>query len=366
MKVVLFIGQHKVGSTALQKFLAQNSDLLLKSGILYPNVDFEGMSVLLAKMLGKKIKGNLPINFRESHNALAFRMISTAKGTQVPTFHKKLPAEQQMLHAIAQQVEYTQPHTVLLVAEVFSNFAVSAPKAIGKIRKLFEGADFRLVATLRRVDEYLVSWHGQRMKFGKKLKPLRKEATPKYFKSIHFDYQLMLEKWLEVFPDADLVLRNYADVLTTGGANEDFVKHSGVVFPKGMKSGDRSNPSLHRALMEVARLGNYALSPQDARKLRRYMINIAPRLELPNGSQIEMFGENNRSLMVEHFQPVQDYLNRISRSKAFFPDIDKLGQVLPVDELVAANEALVQLHKKRQTDLPEQAKTFLADVQLGE
>ena len=79
-----------------------------------------------------------------------------------------------------------------------------------------------------------------------------------------------------------------------------------------------------------------------------------------------MFGESNRSLMTESFQPVHDYLNHISQAKAFFPDIDELGQVLPVDELVAANDALVQLRKKRQTDLPEKAKKFLANVQLGE
>ena len=46
MKVILYIGHHKVGSTALQVFLSQNSHRLLQAGILYPAVEMQGFSHL--------------------------------------------------------------------------------------------------------------------------------------------------------------------------------------------------------------------------------------------------------------------------------------------------------------------------------
>lgn len=39
MKVVFYIGHHKVGSTALQVYLSQNWLRLAQAGILYPAVE---------------------------------------------------------------------------------------------------------------------------------------------------------------------------------------------------------------------------------------------------------------------------------------------------------------------------------------
>ena len=346
MNVVIFFGHHKVGSTALQTFLSQNIVELLQSGILYPCVDFEGISVMTAKALGRDIDNDkLPINFREAHNALAFRMLRSEGGSKVPPYHKNLPSVQQMLNAIRKQIQYFEPHTILLTAEVFSHFAAIAPGAIKKLNHLFEEDNVRLMATLRRVDEYLISWHGQRLKFGNHVAPLRKEATARYFKSIHFDYQLMLDGWLKGMPDAEIVLRNYADVLVSGGANEDFLHHSGVDFPKRLIPGKRKNVSLHRALMEIARLGNHKLPSTGARELRRFLNQVTPKLELPKSGDIEMFGSHNRSLLAERFAPIHEYLGRISGTSPFFPDVELIGQSREIDELDAANSALTQLRR---------------------
>jgi len=55
MKLTLHIGTQKTGSSALQSFLALNSDLLADYGILYP----EHSSFSSAKM-GEVSSGNLP------------------------------------------------------------------------------------------------------------------------------------------------------------------------------------------------------------------------------------------------------------------------------------------------------------------
>lgn len=344
MKVILFIGHHKVGSTALQIFLAQNSVALLRAGILYPSVDFEGCAVNMSKLLqGADSAEHLPINAREPHNALAFRMLADETGGEMPRWHRGMPAAPQMLKAINMQIRYLNPEVVVLAAEVFSNFAADAPSAITKLAALFEGHEVRIIATLRRVDDYLASWHGQRLKFGHKIEALRDTATSEYIKSIHFDYRLMLDKWCGEFPNADFIMRNYSDVLKSGGACEDFIEQSGIMFPEGLNSVSNANPSFHQALYEIARIGNRELSDSGAAELKQFLLRIQPRLKLPQSKSIEMFGVENRDLMANNFAPIHEYLSEKNKGGAFFFDIDEISSVRDINELDAANDALAQI-----------------------
>lgn len=344
MKFIIFIGQHKVGSTALQAFLARNSVALLRAGILYPSVDFQGCAVNMSKLLeGCDSTEPLPLNAREPHNALAFRMIADSTGNSMPSWHKGMPATPQMLKAISMQIQYMNPKVVILAAEVFSNLAAAAPLAIKKLANLCEGHEVRIVTTLRRVDEYLASWHGQRLKFGHKIDPLRDAAIDQYLDGIHFDYKLMLEKWIEEFPNADFVMRNYHDVLTSGGACEDFVEHCGVPFPSNLHRITSRNPSFHRALYEVARLGNRELHSDQAAQLKGFLLRIQDKLDLPQSKNIEMFGEANRKIMREEFEPIHQYLCDIYGGGSFFPDIDEIIQKREINELATANNALAQI-----------------------
>ena len=371
MKVILFIGQHKVGSTALQTFLAKNSVALLRAGILYPSVDFEGCSVMMAKLLrGKDDDDTLSFNAREPHNALAFRMLNDEFGRPIPPWHKVLPTTPQMLRAIKMQIQYLKPEVVVLTSEVFSNFAAEAPAAIKKLAGLFEGHEVRILVTLRRVDDYLTSWHGQRLKFGYKSAPLRNSATREYINGIHFDYKLMLGKWFDEFPDADFVLRNYNDVLKSGGSCEDFAAHSGVDFPAGLHSVASANPSLHPALHEIARIGNKELKADQASGLRGFLVNAQTQLNLPQSKSIEMFGVENRELMANKFAPIHEYLSKKNRGGAFFSDIDEISSVRDINELDAVNDALAQIQSKNGSTLTSHglsndAKNLLANMRVS-
>ena len=77
MKVIVYIGHHKVGSTALQVFLSQNSHRLLTNGILYPWVEMRGAAHALGKAAGEGDRAEvLPVNIREPHSALAYKMMA--------------------------------------------------------------------------------------------------------------------------------------------------------------------------------------------------------------------------------------------------------------------------------------------------
>lgn len=379
MKVILFIGHHKVGSTALQTFLAQNSVSLLRAGILYPSVDFQGCAVNMSRLLrGENDSEPLPINAREPHNALAFRMIADQRKRGIPKWHAGVPATAQMLRAIKMQIRYLKPEAVILAAEVFSNFAVEAPSAITQLAEIFEGDEVSIMATLRRVDDYLVSWHGQRLKFGQKISPLRNTATRDYISSVHFDYQLMLGKWFEEFPNADFVIRNYRDVLKSGGACEDFMAQSGLTFPRGLATVAAANPSLHPALHEIARIGNKELTPDDAISLINFLISFQPKLKLPDPRSIEMFGAENRKLMTKEFTRVHDYLCDKNKSDTFFPDIAEVSKARKISELDAANKALAKIQSNinrssllgklmpnSEVEIASEAKNFLMNINIS-
>ncbi|MDN3713792.1 hypothetical protein QWZ10_22215 [Paracoccus cavernae] len=73
MKVILFIGHFKTGSTSLQRFLSRNFHALLKAGILYPSVESQGVAHNMAALRNGRdfdwISDKL--NVTEPHNALA-------------------------------------------------------------------------------------------------------------------------------------------------------------------------------------------------------------------------------------------------------------------------------------------------------
>ena len=362
MKVILFIGHHKVGSTSLQDFLARNSVALARAGILYPSVDFEGMAMMLGTAAGRHSPaGGLPINAREPHNALAFRMLAEHKKGKVPGFHKGLPSRTQMARAINMQIEFLQPEAVILTAEVFANFAPAGPDLIQNVRALFPpDAELTVIATLRRIDDYLASWHGQRLKFGHKVAPLSAGGLQKYFGNIHFDYQLMLEGWLKELPEARLVLRDYADVRAAGGSVVDFIAQSGLRFPDGLSPERRTNESLHRGIYELARRGNEVLPGPEADALRRWLRQMTPELDLPKSSEIELFGAQNRQEMADRFDPIHRFLGEVSGKAPFFPDLDLVRQPQPVPEAEAVRHALARLRRyEKEFEYPE-VRDFLA------
>lgn len=341
MKVVLFIGHHKVGSTSLQDFLSRNAVALARAGILYPSVDSEGMALMLATAVSGHVPdGVLPINAREPHNALAFKMLASKGKGKVPPYHKGLPAVSQMTRAIRKQVSFLNPHTVILAAEVFANFAPASPTLISDLGAIFPNADFTVLATLRRIDTYLASWHGQRLKFGHKPPPLRDTGMQGYFGNIHFDYRLMLEGWVKAMPKAQIILRDYSAVRAAGGSIADFVAQTGLDMPPDLLPEQRVNESIHRAMYEIARQGNKALRPAQAGRLRQFLHWVTPELNLPPSGDIELFGPENRQIMAERFAPIHDYLSEITGTEPFFTDQPAVGKTLPVPEMDAFGQAL--------------------------
>ncbi|WP_204115933.1 hypothetical protein [Shimia biformata] len=344
MKVILYIGHHKVGSTALQQFLAKNSFRLLENGILYPATESEGLSYMIAKSVaGRDFDDHLPINIREPHNALAFRLMAQLENHRMPPFHTSIPGPNQIAAILQNQFTFLDPETVLICSEVLANFGGAGPQLIDQLLAMLGDVDLEIYCALRRPDDYLASWHGQRLKFGHKLKPLSADALDGYVNSIHFNYRKMLEPWLKRCPDARLHIRNYADILRAGGSVADFMARTDIGWPDNLIPVDRANPSIPVALREIIRRGNHQLAPDQAEELRHGLMALRRTLDLPADPEIELFGAENRQRMYDAFQPHEAFLREVTGQTAFFPDLDQMLIARPMPEAEATAIALDQI-----------------------
>lgn len=366
MQVILFVGHHKVGSSALQTYLSRNALALLRQGILYPATESQGLATLLERAMsgGDRPDMPMPVNMTEAHNALAFRMISEVNKTPVPPLHKGLPGTPAMFKTIERQIEIFEPKVVILAAEVFANFAAISPDMIARLRKFFDGAEITITATLRRIDDYLISWHGQRLRFGQAPRALP-DALEHYYQNIHFDYRKMLSGWIEQMPEAQLRLRPYDKVMASGGSVQDFMSLAGLPVPTDPAKARRVNESLHRGLIEIARRGNGALEPAVAHRLFLSLLQLGSELDLPPAAEVEMFGAAARSDLVERFAPIHDWLGKITGAP-FFSDFNDVARLRPQPEAEVTRLALERLRQGHMTAIPKAARDFVKAMNLDE
>lgn len=361
MKVLLYFGHHKVGSTALQAYLARNMLTLLQNGILYPAVESQGLSHLLKHALAPKQTPDLScMNLREPHNALAFRMLASRTNGKTPSWHGTLPQMPAMLRALRHQIEVFQPHTVVLCSEVFSNFGPQHPDLIEVLQKQFPQAEFELYCALRRPDDYMTSWFGQRLRFGQKLKPLSGGTALDDTRTIHFDYQKMVAPWHSAFQGATLHLRNYADILAAGGSVEDFTTQVGCAFPKGLSHKGPSNPGLPRASFEILRRANHTLEPAQAKLLLRLCLENSKSFGSSPNTDIEVFGAELRQTLTDKFAPINAYLGALVGKDMFFPDLEDMRSPRPISLDQATQDALAHIPSDALAD--PQIQTFLQSL----
>ena len=316
--LAIFLGHHKTGSTALQRFLFQNSQVLLKRGVLSPFVDRDGCSHLdgSRSVQEPRIPANLTI--REPHNALAFGMLAAHRARPIPDFHPPIPSVADMAETIRAQIAHYRPETLILASEVFANFAAESPALIDTLAGMFPAQKVTLYAVFRPVDDYLVAWHGQRLRFGHKVPRLSAGGAEGYFDTIHFDYRRVLTHWSNGFPHAQWIIRPYGDVLAKGGLVADFF--DAIEHGPPMSAAITANQSLHPACQELHRRGVEALNGSQLQSLRHRLAEISASDRLPPSSDVEMFGSILRQRMRAAFCPVDQCLGqRVGRS-GFFQD----------------------------------------------
>lgn len=342
MKKVFYLGLHKTGSTSLQLFLQHNQQTLAKRKILFPPTTPDGFAQFQSEARGHAPPQETPkLNTFMGHNALAYQMIAEAiPGFDLPAVHAPMPDAASVFRDIQGLIKETQAETLVFCSEDLARASLMAPLVPTQFADTFGQEDATIIAAIRRPDDAIAAWQGQRLNFGTPFPALRSEAPTSWLGSVHMDYEAALRPWLHAFPTASLHILPYPDLRQYGGSVQAFEALCGSLFPQNLHIPADANISLPYALMEIARLGYDSLPRQTARHLHRFLDACAPKLTVPANSEVDLFTQEMRDILYRGFQSTHDWLSQITGRLPFFADLDAIRTPRPMTEQDAARQAL--------------------------
>jgi len=216
-RIILHIGRHKTGTTAIQRFLRTNPDLLESHGYYYPNFGIRGFG---HHELGAPLtRGNLRKAGEQANDIIS-----------------------DLRHSIKAELD-SQSGTAIVSSEAFQ---MCDPKVV---RKVFPDCDVSVVIYLREQIGYLISAYAQKVHASNYTGSLEDFYTSTFAKT----YTQFVDEWNNEFTN-DLTLRIYErDDLIEQNVVVDFCEavlqiDRNVV--KELYQGNDANPSLTRNLLE--------------------------------------------------------------------------------------------------------------------
>lgn len=202
--LVLHIGAHKTGSSAIQSFLKQNRETLESEGWSY------------CTLPGRPLNWGFLFDVAKRDEGAAFSLL--------PEVFARLLA----------QIDAGTGNVILSIEDLF--FLDSANIAIFTSAMTKRFAAIRVITYLRRQDQMAMSHWAQGAKtiqsaliFGKQDYPLP-ALTPAV--RDYLDYAALIERWKRALPDASFVLRLYdRDQFENRDVIADFLVASGIDIP---------------------------------------------------------------------------------------------------------------------------------------
>lgn len=273
----LHIGINKTGSSAIQRFLAENARMLLRHGVLYPRAGrHENAHYLLSRALG----------FGPAERSHDVAEVASAR--TIERLRVRLETEARR-HPAAR---------VVLSSEQFVR-----PLDPWPVRGFLAAFDCRIVVYLRRHDHWWASAYGQALKtvahppWG-----MGPEAYIAWSQERHPGqrrYRPLLERWCGVFGGENIIVRPYEPMQNPDGVVADFLHTIGVpgLAVQASTAVDRVNASLDAgtlALLEIVQRSG--LDARMQRRLRRRLVDTAiPAADtriLPPALRCELLEEN--------------------------------------------------------------------------
>ena len=186
-RLIIHIGMHKTGSTAIQHVLSRNRLALRAFGVLYPP-SYGSDGARQAK-----------------HNAL-FSAISHEADYGAP--HPQIGPAEDLVRDLRDRVLRSGARSAVISAEGFSGEKPAFARALAPLGDTF---DVRVIAFLRRPDAWLESFHRQ-MIVSRSVRETRSLAVFARAPStrLHLDYPQILTWWVEAFGGNALRVAEYA------------------------------------------------------------------------------------------------------------------------------------------------------------
>lgn len=305
-RLIVHMGVHRTGTTAIQETLKKNRSSLLEQGVLYP------------RLFGE-----------DAHIALPGRL-------------KKRRLSAKMLREEIKKADTDETHTVILSAEDFCTL-----KRFTFLRELQKEFDVEVVLYLRRQTEWLESWYNQHIKWpwDRRFSSISVEKfLKKSWRFYWMDYYKLLRRIERVVPRDNICVKTMeAQGVVDSGA--DFFAYAGIDVQR-LDKAEEANASLTSMQIEVLR--HLDLIDRDSKE-RWKLISALKQMRLAgdDGSKIilndaqaekiaKRFARSNR-LVAQHY---------FGRS-ALFMDAEKRQRAPRVPEKKTVRERYIpELLKK--------------------
>lgn len=203
-KLFIHIGAHKTGTTAIQKFLSMNRELLKEQGCLYPGS-------------------------ADSHYRLTRELRDHTSGD---------PDSEAREVADELKQNYHKYHTFILSSEGF--WEIVPKRKIEEVRDYIQNTglnfDIRILFFYRDQDSWLESAYQQQVKQVniRSVKTFREFINRKTF-FVTIDYFNLLTNWSDVFGPDSIVAMNYKDFKENNDLFDEFCDLVGLENRQGMK-----------------------------------------------------------------------------------------------------------------------------------
>jgi len=229
-ELILHIGLHKTGTSAIQQFLRDNSKNLEEQGILYP-------------------QGIVPAG---DHNPLAWCLVHERYFPRRKEFYVENASMNhwRKLHEVVSQSSATR---IILSGEDFS--LIDDP---GQLAALCEPYDTRVIVYLRRQDQYLQSVYNQMVKsYEWSLTEPFEEFLLHHHLGDVMHYDRLLHRWANAFSRERIKVGVYDKSRLAHGLIADFAARSGVLLTENTCMPDTPvNQSLPHHFLEIKRILN--------------------------------------------------------------------------------------------------------------
>ena len=260
---LLHIGCPKTGTTAIQRFMAQNRAALLRAGILYPV--------------------SLALPNRESHSALTAYSLDDAAESDVKqrwqlTDSTSIRNFRGALRAAlgAEMARHGEGTRLVICSNEHLAASLQSPDDFARLKEFLhtEFSSVRVVVYLRRQDRQRVSAYSTYLRGGGTSRDILGNGRPyEDAKDGFLDYYSLLQAWSAAFGRGALSIRVYEDCKDR--LIENFLETLGLPVPKGLPMPPVANSTLSELGQEMMRRINE--SPLFQERVRKAVVAVLNR-----------------------------------------------------------------------------------------
>ena len=318
--IILHIGRHKTGTSAIQHFLSRNRLRLRRLGWDYP----------------RSLSG------RAAHHDFVAGLSARRSAGDARATPDSLARECKRMSAWL-----TTPGDKIVSSEAFQNLDPEI------LRDIFPIGRTRVLVYLREPLDYLISSYAQTIQA-----QAARTSFVGYAASFRPDYARFLDRWAAVFGEDAINARIYdRSVLRDGDIVHDFVEALGLPTDQVRFPAQAFNPSIGPELIEFKGVVNAVMAQDEQLKLRLYprLARLAKRFPLRLRVSDAFAVAYRARFHASNSEVFRRYLGRPGEA---FPLRDLSGSPSTVDVALATAQAL-RLLGRRSPDVADAIRTRL-------